>query len=219
MSTSHRIPETYYSPSSQASPEDQEAMLNGRKQKGKKNRKEKGVEYGRSAETLFRSAYQTHVGLTAMADGKANIMITINGLVISVLIAAVSPRIDRDEWLLLPTAVLLVTCVSSLIFAVLAVRPRINQVPLTLDKVRRERANILFFGNYVNLPEPDFRQGVLELLKDPERAYDTMARDLYGMGSVMSRKFRLLRHSYDLFMGGLVVGVVALLINYAILVF
>jgi hypothetical protein len=173
----------------------------------KKKDKEKEAQYGRAVETLFRSAYSTHLGLTSMADGKANIMITINGLVMSVLLASVSPRIDNQEWLLAPTVVLLLSCLGSLICAVLAVRPRIRPTEITLESVRAERSNILFFGNYCSLDEFDFRQAMRELRHDPEAMYDVMTRDLYGMGMVMSRKFRLLRYSYTLFMWGLVVGV------------
>jgi hypothetical protein len=134
-----------------------------RKDKDKDKRKkdkEKEAQYGRAVETLFRSAYSTHLGLTSMADGKANIMITINGLVMSVLLASVSPRIDNQEWLLAPTVVLLLSCLASLICAVLAVRPRIRPTEITLESVRAERSNILFFGNYTSLDETDFRQAM-----------------------------------------------------------
>jgi hypothetical protein len=188
-----------------------------RKKKKKKKKERKEQEYTRAVETLFRSAYHTHVSLTAMADGKASIMLTINGLLATVVLASITPRIDKAEWLLLPVVITLLTCVGSLVFAVLAVRPRINRTRITLDSVRRDSANLLFFGNYVDLGEAAFRQGIEELLHDPDRMYEVMTRDLYGMGTVLARKYRLLRHCYDIFAAGLILSVLAFAAVYVMM--
>ena len=177
--------------------------------KKKKKKKDREPEYTRAVETLFRSVYHTHVSLTAMADGKASIMITINGLLLTVVLASVAPRLVTERWLTLPTLVVMVTCLVSLLYAVVSVRPRIIRTALTLESVRRDSANLLFFGNYTQLGERDFRQGIAELLHDPDAMYEVMTRDIFGMGSVLSEKYRLLRHSYDVFAGGLVLGVLS----------
>jgi hypothetical protein len=144
--------------------------------------------------------------MSSLADSKANIMISINGLVLSVTIAGIAPRIEVYPVLLLPTAVLLVTCLVSLVYAVLAARPRVSGRQVTLEEVRDNRANILFFGNFVNMPEQDYVQGMTELLDNPDILYANMIRDIYSLGGVLARKFRLLRISYTVFMAGLVIG-------------
>lgn len=161
----------------------------------------------RGIETMFRTSYRTHIDLSGLADTKANIMISINGIIISILLASISPKIDANPWLLLPTTFLLVGCVVAIVYAVLAARPRVSSSVVTLDHVRDNRANILFFGNFVSLPEEDFVEGMTELMADTDRLYTNMIRDLYSLGGVLSRKFRLLRISYNLFMVSLVVGV------------
>ena len=45
----------------------------------------------RSTETLFRNAVRSNLDLTSIADNKANIMISINGIIISILIASIAP--------------------------------------------------------------------------------------------------------------------------------
>ena len=85
---------------------------------------------------------------------------------------------------------------------------------MTLDDVRRKRANILFFGNFVTLEEDDFVTGMSELLVDTEELYVNMMRDLYSLGGVLSRKFALLRTSYTIFMWALMVGVTAYIVVF-----
>ena len=143
-----------------------------KKKKKKKEEDKKGVlGSSRGVETMFRTSYRTNMDLSSLADSKANIMISINGIIISIIIASISPKIDANPWLLVPTSILLLTCLFSMSMAVLAARPRLNSKVIDLDSVRRNNANILFFGNFVNMPEDDFLTGMKELLQDTDRLY------------------------------------------------
>ena len=113
-------------------------------------------------------------------------------------------------------SVLLLGCLVALVYAVLAARPRVSNKPLTLDDIIRNDANILFFGNFVNLSEDDFVDGMRDLMMTPDHLYINMVRDLYGLGQVLKKKFRLLRISYTVFMFALVAGVVLFLVVFAI---
>lgn len=168
----------------------------------------------RGVSDMFRTSYRTHIELSAIADNKSNIMISINGIIISIIIASISPKIDSNPWLLIPTTTLLVTCMMSMIYAILAARPRVSKEEVTLDDVRSNRSNILFFGNFFNMKRDDYVTGLEELMSDSERLYDTMARDLYGLGAVLSKKFRLLRVAYNIFMVGLVLSVCSFILVY-----
>jgi hypothetical protein len=165
----------------------------------------------RGIETMLRSSYRVHMDLTSLADTKSNIMISINGIIISIIIAALSPKIDTNPWLLVPTAVLLLGCMVSVVYAVLSARPRISKMPLDPSDIRSKPVNLLFFGNYVSLSRDEFEEGMTELMGDKEEMYRNMVRDIYGLGSVLSRKFSLLRVSYNVFMVGLVAGILSYL--------
>ena len=97
----------------------------------------------RGIETLFRSSYRVNMDLSSLADAKANIMISINGLIVSILIASIAPKVDANPWLYIPTSLFLVGCLASLVFAVLAARPRVQSTVLTPDDALRERKNLL----------------------------------------------------------------------------
>jgi hypothetical protein len=147
--------------------------------------------------------------LSALADTKSNIMISINGIIISIILASISPKIDANPFLLIPTVILLLGCLTSMVFAVLAARPRVSSEFITLEEVKRSRANILFFGNFARLTEDDYLTGMTELIRNTDLAYKNMMRDTYGLGQVLLKKYRLLRVAYTIFMIALIAGVLS----------
>jgi hypothetical protein len=167
----------------------------------------KGLGSNRGVETLFRSAYRVQMDLTGLADNKANMMISINGLIISIIIAAVAPKLDANPWLLIPTTIFLLGTLVSIVYAILAARPRVHSVPITLEDLEHSDGNILFFGDFSNLSQDDFTAGMIDLIQDKTVVYETMIRNLYGLGSVLKKKFALLKAAYTAFMIALVLGV------------
>ena len=163
----------------------------------------------RGIETMFRTAYHVQMDLTGLADNKANMMISINGIIISIIIASVAPKLDANPWLLLPTTVFLLGNLVSIVYAILAARPRVSSVPIRLKDLEHSRGNILFFGDFANLPEEDYVEGMFGLLDDRRVMYETMMRNIYGLGLVLRKKFALLQVAYTAFMVALVSGVLS----------
>ena len=169
----------------------------------------KGPGSNRGIETMFRSAYRVQMELTALADNKANMMTSINGIIISIIIAAVAPKLDTNPWLLIPSTVILVGTLVSIVFSILAARPRINTAPITLEDLEHSQGNILFFGNFANLDKYHFTRGMLELMSDRDVLYETMIHNLHDLGLVLKKKFALLKIAYNAFMAALVAGVLS----------
>jgi len=161
----------------------------------------------RGIETMFKSAYRVQMDLTSLADNKANMMISINGIIISIIIASVAPKLDANPWLLIPTTIFLVGTLASIVYAILAARPRVSTKPITLKDLEHSRGNILFFGDFANLGQENFLEGMMELVGDREVLYETMIRNIYGLGSVLKKKFALLQVAYTIFMLALISGV------------
>ena len=171
----------------------------------------------RGVSDMFRTSYRNHIELSAIADNKSNIMISINGIIISIMIASIPAQITSESSLLLTSTILLITCMMSLVYSVLAARPRVSKEKVTLEDVRSNRSNILFFGNFYTMDRDDYVTGLEELMSDSERLYNTMTRDLHSLGVVLSKKFKLLRIAYNIFMVGLVVSVCSFLIGYLLM--
>ena len=169
----------------------------------------------RGIETLFRTNYRVNMDLTSLADAKANIMISINGLIVSILIASIAPGIEKNPWLLIPTSLFLIGCLGSLIFAVLAARPRVTSHVVTRESAIENRTNVLFFGNFHHMPQEDYVYVMKEVVQDPTQIYEMMIKDIYGVGSVLQKKYEMIRRSYTVFLGALVVGVVGFISVFA----
>jgi hypothetical protein len=174
--------------------------------KAKKKDKEE-AKGSRGTETFFRNGYRAQLELTQLADNKANIMITINGVMMSVVIVSSGVLSGQQLWLLAPAFVLLLTCLASTVYAVLAARPQIDSgrhaEQITGDDVRNGRGILLFFGNFTQISEDDYVALMLETLKEKNRVYSQMAQHIYRLGEGLRRKFRLLHMSYTVFMIGL----------------
>ncbi len=168
----------------------------------------------RTVEVVFRNAYREQLELTALADSKANIMIHINGLMLSIMLASAGFITTARPWLLLPSGILTLASMLSLVLAVLAARPKLRKpTMMTVDDVYSGRANILFFGNFGRLTEDEFVHGMREMFEDTDRMHLNMTRHIHGMGHVLLKKFRLLRVSYTLFLIGLLLSSILFLVT------
>jgi len=191
-------------------------MKNKTGKKGKKRQRPdlKENNLGRGVETMYRTTYRTHVNLSSIADNKANIMLSINAIVISITLSVLTPGFAENPKLIFPTLVLLAVCLLAVIFATLSTRPKITEGKFTKEDIKAKRSNLLFFGNFYNMKIDDFHWGMMEMIKDPEFLYSSMTRDLYYLGVVLAKKYRYLRICYGIFMYGLIVAVLAFAVAF-----
>ncbi len=166
---------------------------------------ERGLE--RNMEVYYRTASRNHVDFSAIVDHKANIMIQTNSLIFSIIISLLVRKLDEFPQLMLPTFILLGSCVATIITSVLATRPKVTTSNTTIDTIKQRKANLLFFGSFINLKLDDFEWGMKEMLNDKSYYIDNMIRDTYFLGKVLDYKYKFLRLSYDIFMVGLVVSI------------
>ena len=170
----------------------------------------------RGVETMFRTTSRNHVEFSNMVDGKANIMISINTLVISVVISVLFRKLDTNTFMTIPTFVFLAVCLLTIVFAVLASRPKVTTGMFTREDVTSKRANLLFFGNFYRVPVEEFEWGMREMLKDKDYLYDSMIRDFYYLGQVLGKKYHYLRISYNIFMYGFVFSIILYVVMFMI---
>jgi len=182
---------------------------------------QKAAKPGRGVETMYRSAYRNHINLSSIADNKANMMISINTIIMSLIIAVIGSvftftgsELIKHLRFTIPIGILLICCLVSAIFAILSARPKVTNRPLDMEAVKNRKTSLLFFGNFVNLSLPDFINGMRDLKEDNELLYDNMSVDIYYLGKVLTRKYGLLRSSYDIFMVGLTLSVVVFMIMF-----
>jgi predicted metal-dependent HD superfamily phosphohydrolase len=163
----------------------------------------------RGIETMFRNTVRTHVEFSAMADSKANIMISINTLIIGIIVTTLLRKLVEYPYLTAPTFILLAVCLTCIIFAVFVTRPNITSGTFTKLDIEQKKTNLLFFGNFFNMPLSDFEWGMDKLMHDKDYLYGSMVKDFYFLGQVLGRKYKYLRICYTIFMYGLIIAVIA----------
>lgn len=194
-----------------------EKLVKARK---KRVRRKTGKDFGRGVDTIYRVTFRNHINLSRIADGKANMIISINTVVLSVLITVGSAgftsgwrdTLTQSWYLFIPVVVLMLTSLTAVVFAVLSALPKVSSAQFSDQDLVDHKISMLYFGNFLQLKEEKFVSYLRELKKDQEILYDDLSRDLYNLGAVLRKKYRLLTYAYRIFVGGLVLSLGSLLI-------
>ncbi|MDA0207642.1 MAG: DUF5706 domain-containing protein [Acidobacteria bacterium] len=179
--------------------------------KVKKAAVKEDVGTSRGIESMFRSSYRTQLSMIALAATKANIMISINGFLLSMLTVSSAYVLATEPTLLIPTATLVATAVLSITFAVLAARPQAHPKIGARTDFRGHNAELLIFEDFSQLTKGDYVEEMLELMLDQERVYTAMISQLHFLGQSADRRFKMLRLSYGAFLFGVLTSFVALI--------
>ncbi len=198
----------------------------GPRKKTKKKTKPLGTT--RAVDTMFRNAYRAELDIIALAATKANIMISLNGFIISALLISGTFIFASSPAFLLPVAVFLLTASTSIIFALLAASPEqvdtFGAVWKWVKAVYRRKArlselqyyamysgnpkhsdkfNLLIYSDGASVDQQEYWARMKDLLRDQNEIYRKMSDQLYWLGLMANRKFKLLSISYTIFRWGL----------------
>ena len=164
---------------------------------------EKGVE------TMYRVALRNHNQLSKIADNKANILLSITAIMLSLILSNLATKIDSNPKFLIPTILIIAVNIVTMFFAILATRPKVSSAPYTRERFLNNKVNILFFGNFYKMKLDEFEWGMNQLAGNRDLLYNSLSKDLYFLGSVLAKKYKYLQIAYAVFMGGLIVSTVA----------
>lgn len=165
----------------------------------------------RGIQTLFRVTLKNHITLSEIADTKANILLSVNAIIISVVLSNLIPKLDNpsNTYLIYPTLIFLLFTVTSMVMAVIATRPNVGSGKFSKDDVANKKVNLLFFGNFHKMKLNEYELALQELVKDKDYIYSSLTKDLYFLGLVLHRKYKILRWTYSIFVVGIIVSVIA----------
>lgn len=163
----------------------------------------------RGIQTLYRVTLRNHLKLSDIADTKANILLSVNAIIISLALANLIPKLDNpsNDYLIYPTFIFIVFSVVSMVMSILATKPNVTSGEFTDEDVANKNVNLLFFGNFHKMELSKYSWAMKELVKDRDYIYDSLTKDLYYLGVVLERKYRLLRWTYTVFMIGMILSV------------
>ncbi len=164
-----------------------------------------GIEGRSTADDFLGVIGNHHVQLSAMADVKANIIITASSIVLTLALSHYNdPGYRTTVLLLLPFVTL------ALLFAVIAVLPKHRAISWVEGTTRPSRFNLMFFGHFAQLPKERYLREMAHLLKDDRAIYEAMCEDIYGIGHYLDAyKYRYLRWSYLCFLAGFLLAAIS----------
>lgn len=170
----------------------------------------------RGIETMFRVTLKNHMHLSNIADTKANILLSVNAIIVSLVLSNLVSKLDNpsNDYLIWPTVIFVSFTVISIVLSILATRPNVTSGKFTKEDVANKKVNLLFFGNFHKMNLDDFEWAMGEMMQDRDYLYSSMKKDLYFLGKVLDRKYKLLRITYAVFMVGIIVSVIAFAIAF-----
>jgi hypothetical protein len=195
---------------------DEQKMLKKAKKKEKLKAKLKDESPEKGVQSMFRITLRNHIKLSDIADTKANILLSVNAIIISLALSNLIPKLDNpsNAYLIVPTIIFIIFSITSMILSVLATRPNVTGGKFTREDVEQKKVNLLFFGNFHKMSLTDFEWAINEMMQDKDYIYSALTKDLYFLGIVLDRKYRILRVTYTVFIIGIIASVIAFAIFF-----
>jgi Family of unknown function (DUF5706) len=168
----------------------------------------------KETEDLFKIAFRNYVHLVSVADGKAGLLINVNSIIISVVIAFVI----RNEKYILPSIIILTFSFITIFLSILASRPQGNRF---IHDKNSNSYQTFFFGSFdlmgnefVNADWEHYSTELDNLLKGgKENVFQEMYKESYNVRKVLGKKFTYLSFAYLVFLGGLFISILSFVIN------
>jgi hypothetical protein len=149
---------------------------------------------------LLQTAQRHHMQLSQMADNKANMLITVSSLVLTISMSRLN-----DPGMQTTIAALGAFTLAAMFMAILAVLPKYKPLNLGNPDTLPEWFNPIFFAHFSELPRDRFFKHMGEVLRSDPHIYEVLVNDLYSIGTYLARhKYRYLRFAYIFFLLGFV---------------
>jgi hypothetical protein len=162
----------------------------------------------RGIETWFRLASRNLYTRRQIVDSKAQIAITVNSVVLSVVLGSVYNRLQEDPHLAIAIVPLVLANLISITFGIVATRPRNLSGSFDWRDVETHRANLMTFDDFHRMPLDAYERAVDAMMESRDFLYGTMKREIHSVGVDLARRYRWVGRSYVTFLFGVVVATV-----------
>lgn len=167
-----------------------------------------GIVGRNTADYLLQTAQRHHMILSQMADTKANMLLTVSSVVLTISIAQM-----RDPDLRPALLTLCAFTLAALLMAILAVLPKVRALdPKDLQSQLPSWFSPVFFGHFSALTPDQYHRMMADVLRSDAGVYEVLVNDLYGLGSYLAKqKYRYLRWAYLFLLSGFVCSMLVML--------
>jgi len=161
---------------------------------------------------MLRQTRMNLVAFSQMADTKANIILSLASVLLSLSLTRIT-----DTRFTLSIAGLDVFLLVTIFFALLTVIGKIKVFDRKKHSVDDPDYSPLFFGNYGDIPYEEYARDFEKTMNDPDATYEIMVKDIYYAGTyLLQTKYRYIRIAYLYFFTGLIVSTLIYFIEHVL---
>ncbi|MFT6338170.1 MAG: putative metal-dependent HD superfamily phosphohydrolase [Saprospiraceae bacterium] len=166
----------------------------------------------KAAQTQLKTSLRNHIDLSSIADNKANIMLSVNAIVITVGLPLMGQQVYESKLFIIPIIVLGLSSTISMAYATLSTRPIKMKGISNLEDIPNKKTNLFFFGNFYNMNFADYEIGIKQVVGNDGVLENSITRDLFFLGKSLGAKFNYLRICYNAFLVGMILTVILFVI-------
>ena len=157
---------------------------------------------------IIRTTMRNSIELTHIADNKANVLLSLNALMITFLIPFTIPYFDiiSEYNLGYALTLLVLTCLITIYMSALVLKPgKFKQYQKDLE--RGIFVSPFFFGNFYKMNKEEFNLYIQNAVSKNEMVKTHLADDLHWIGSILGKKMELIRIAFSIFLTGLFISI------------
>ena len=143
---------------------------------------------------MLRNAHMKQVQLTVLADQKANMLMGIILVALSVIVSNMAMNELDNEVAKLAFAIFCVIETIAVLMSLLVIVPRLG--PNVQNSFSTKTHNPLYFMHFLSLDKNAFNKIMLENMEKPELVYKLILNDFYDMGFALKNKYMMLQRAY-----------------------
>lgn len=185
----------------------------GKKKKKKSSKKKGGEGFSKNTISVLRTKLRNNIELTTLADGKANVLLSLNALMLTFILPFMIPYMDqiKEEYLFIPLVILISTCLATVCISVIVLRPgKFGGQGVQIQD--RSQVSPFFFGNFGLMSKGEYLNYSNEVLNNDKLVNKFLSNDFYHIGMRLAEKMKLIRIAFNVFIVGLIVSTVLTLL-------
>lgn len=157
---------------------------------------------------IIRTTLRNNIELMNIADNKANVLLSLNALMLTFLIPSIIPNLEyiKDNYLVFPILLMVFTSLITIYLSALVLKPG------DFDKYKKkfekgEFISPFFFGNYYTMDSKEYEIYIRDALSKERLVRRHITQDLHYLGSRLGRKMSIMRNAFNIFLTGLIVSI------------
>ena len=186
----------------------QQGIIFTKPKKKKKKKKKSGI--SKQSVNIVRTTQRNNIDLTSIADNKANVLLSLNAIIIAALVPIIISNIDIvfERLFIIPLVILGITSFITAYLSAQVLKPS-NFDKMRFTKDLNSESSPFFFGNFYEMEAEEYFELIKESLSNPKDLKSHLAQDLYYIGKRLGEKMLYVRKAYNIFIVGMLLTLLA----------